>query len=34
MFPADIAELQERGRENAIWEGQEYNPEGLAGKDG
>jgi hypothetical protein len=27
MFPADITKLQERGRENAIWERQEYSPE-------
>ena len=34
MFPADITELQERGRENAIWERQEYNPERGVSREG
>ena len=34
MFPADITKLQERGRENTIWERQEYSPEGWVSREG
>lgn len=34
MFPADITKLQKRGRENALWERQEYSPEGWVSWEG